>query len=110
MKHYSQEIKAPKNMKEGLQNFVQMIINEIEAENHHEALMKAVDLLNDLWTEDGPYSSVVVESAQEEVERLKDQHKREMGQLQRETDKLLGLAHHKGRKDKELEIRKVLGL
>jgi hypothetical protein len=45
---YYQEIKEPRNMQEGLANFVQMIINELEAGNHREALLKAVDLLNDL--------------------------------------------------------------
>ena len=46
--YYSSAITTPKTKQEGLINFVQMIINEIEAGNHREALLKAVDLRNDL--------------------------------------------------------------
>lgn len=56
-KHYTREIAKPASKLEGLRNFVQMIINEIEADNTQEALLKAVDLLGDLY-EKGPYSEV----------------------------------------------------
>lgn len=46
--YYSRELTEPKDMAEGLQNFVQMIVNQIEAGEHHSALMLAVDLLDDL--------------------------------------------------------------
>lgn len=45
---YSAEVKKPSNKKEGLMNFVQMIINDAEAGDAREAMYKAVDLLNDL--------------------------------------------------------------
>lgn len=45
---YSREITKPANMEEGLQNFVQMIINRIEAGDAREALLLAVDLHQDL--------------------------------------------------------------
>ena len=48
MSYYSEEIKKPKNMQEGLANFVQMIVNELEAGNEREALLMAVDLKNDI--------------------------------------------------------------
>lgn len=47
-KHYSAEIQHPNNLKEGLQNFVQIIINDIESNKPQNALFTAVDLLNDL--------------------------------------------------------------
>ena len=46
--YYTQEIKTPKNRKEGLQNWIQLIINLLEAGNSNEALLQAVDLLNDV--------------------------------------------------------------
>jgi hypothetical protein len=46
--HYSAHLKMPKNKKEGLCNFVQTIINHAEAGNTREALLSAVDLLDDL--------------------------------------------------------------
>lgn len=49
-KHYSHELKEPKTNREGLQNFVQMIINEIEDGNPNEALLKAVDLRQDIMS------------------------------------------------------------
>ncbi len=48
---YSMDLEMPTNAQEGITNFVQMIINEIEAGNATEALLKAVDLRNDLETE-----------------------------------------------------------
>ena len=54
---YTREIKRPKNKEEGLQNFVQMIINCLEAGDHREALLKAVDLHQDLTS--GIYREVV---------------------------------------------------
>lgn len=50
-KFYSMELEMPKNAQEGITNFVQMIINQIEAGNTQEALLKAVDLKNDLECE-----------------------------------------------------------
>lgn len=47
-RYYSRPIKQPKNREDGMRNFVQLIINEIEGGNHQEALLKAVDLLNDI--------------------------------------------------------------
>lgn len=46
--YYSAPISQPKSKEEGLKNFVQMIINDLEKGNHKEALLKAVDLLNDI--------------------------------------------------------------
>jgi len=48
MTYYSEDIKTPKGKQEGLANFVQMIINDLEAGDAGEALLKAVDLKNDI--------------------------------------------------------------
>jgi hypothetical protein len=48
MMYYTREITMPKDKQEGLANFVQMIINELEADNTREALLKAVDLHGDI--------------------------------------------------------------
>lgn len=46
--YYSREVKMPQTKKEGLENFLQLIINRIEAGESQEALLKAVDLLEDI--------------------------------------------------------------
>ncbi len=46
--YYSREIKPPKNKQEGLANFVQLIINQLERGETNEALLTAVDLWNDV--------------------------------------------------------------
>ena len=46
--YYTNVIKMPVNMRGGLSNFLQMIINNIEAGNVEEALLKAVDLQHDV--------------------------------------------------------------
>ena len=48
MTYYSEDIKIPKTKRDGLANLVQMIINDLEAGDAREALLKAVDLKNDI--------------------------------------------------------------
>lgn len=50
MSYYSREIRMPTTRREGLANFVQIIINKIEAGEVDSALMAAVDLHEDLMT------------------------------------------------------------
>jgi hypothetical protein len=57
--YYYAEITMPKTKREGLQNFVQLIINQIEQGEHREALLTAVDLLNDLKSKANPYAEVI---------------------------------------------------
>ena len=47
-KYYTDELKMPKTKTEGLANFVQMAINAIEEGDIREALIKLVDLKNDI--------------------------------------------------------------
>ena len=53
--NYSRELQMPKTKRGGLANFVQMIINELEAGNNREALLRAVDLHNDIISNSNPY-------------------------------------------------------
>lgn len=46
--YYTRPIEMPTTRKEGLANFVQLIINRLEAGDAREALLTAVDLRNDL--------------------------------------------------------------
>lgn len=48
--YYTQNIEMPNDLQQGLANFVQMIINDIESGDEREALLKAVDLHNDITT------------------------------------------------------------
>lgn len=48
MPYYSREITVPKDKREGLENFVQFIINALERGDTREALLKAVDLRQDI--------------------------------------------------------------
>lgn len=56
--YYSREITAPTTRQQGFQNFVQMIINQLEADNPREALLMAVDLLDSISGKSNPYTSV----------------------------------------------------
>lgn len=60
MTFYSREITMPTTKREGLENFIQMIINQIEAGNSQEALLKAVDLLQDVST--GVYDDAMTDA------------------------------------------------
>jgi hypothetical protein len=54
-KAYSRPLTVPATKQEGLANKLQLIINCIEGGDHHEALMQAVDLLDDVRCKSNPY-------------------------------------------------------
>lgn len=58
--YYTREIKMPANKREGLANFVQIIINRLEAGESREALMAAVDLHQDITT--GVYDDAMTDA------------------------------------------------
>lgn len=47
-KTYTSELSQPKDLNDGLSNFIQMAINDIEKGKIREALLKLVDLKNDI--------------------------------------------------------------
>ena len=55
---YARAITAPKSKRDGLVNFVQMIINLFEDGNAREALLTAVDLRQDLMCSSNPYREI----------------------------------------------------
>jgi len=66
MTYYTAEIKMPTTKREGLENFIQMIINHLEADNTREALLTAVDLRQDVTS--GIYDQAITESEGEPVD------------------------------------------
>lgn len=58
---YSRKIEMPKTRREGLANFVQIIINHIETGETREALLSAVDMLNDITN--GLYDDAMTDAA-----------------------------------------------
>lgn len=77
---YSAKIEMPKTRLDGLCNFVQMVINQIEAENPREALLTAVDLLDTLRGQSNPFSSVTAEKDNAMLAELKRQHAAEVSE------------------------------
>ena len=57
--YYSRPIAKPKDRREGLINFVQMIINAAERGDAREAMLLAVDLRNDLASKAAPYKGAL---------------------------------------------------
>ncbi len=64
---YSREIQKPKDRREGFANFVQLIINNIEAGEPQQALLGAVDLLDCITGNANPYVSIT----DDDVSRVK---------------------------------------
>lgn len=57
---YAAEIKMPTTKREGLENFIQMVINKLEAGDTENALLTAVDLLEDVRC--GQYDDAMTDS------------------------------------------------
>lgn len=76
--YYSREIKMPATRKDGLCNFVQMIINQIEAGKAQEALLTAADLLDTLSGNANPFAEVTEGRDNAMVEELNRKHAAEM--------------------------------
>ena len=54
-KYYSRPIESPKSLRDGLANFVELIIHALENNNPDEALYLAVDLREDITGDANPY-------------------------------------------------------
>lgn len=57
--YYSRPLEPPRDRKQGLINFVQMIINAAEAGDAREAMLLAVDLRGDLESKAAPYAGAL---------------------------------------------------
>ncbi|MER8827197.1 hypothetical protein NKH73_14005 [Mesorhizobium sp. M0938] len=65
MNTYTRKIELPANKREGLANFVQMIVNNIEAGEIENALLTAVDLHQDIET--GIHDDAMVNTTAEQA-------------------------------------------
>ena len=86
--HYSRQIEMPKTKRDGLANFVQMIINSAEAGDAQEALLKAVDLLEDIRC--GLYDDAMVDDRARRVQA------KAVADMQSAHDAALAQAHGRG--------------
>jgi hypothetical protein len=97
---YTLEVTMPRTKKEGLQNFVQLIINRIEKGDYREALLTAVDLREEL--ECSTYDAAIsAEAAQSRlIVELERKHKAELAELRKqafEDGQRAGVASERGR-------------
>lgn len=104
MTYYSRKIEMPKTRLDGLCNFVQMVINQLEAENPNEALLIAVDLLDTLRGQSNPFSSITSEKDNAMLAEITRQHAAEV------SDAIIK-AHAEGfTKGEESQKRKLVEL
>lgn len=78
MTYHSRKIEMPSTRLGGLCNFVQMIINSLEAGETNNALLTAVDLLDTLSGQSNPFSSITSEKDNAMLAELKKQHAAEV--------------------------------
>lgn len=108
MTTYSKPIETPITMKEGLCNFVQMIINAAEEGDSREAMLRAVDLLQDL--DSGVYDGALGISKDYARSHLNTQ----LAKAKADAAKFAAAEYARGVKDgalqKQAEIAKSLGL
>lgn len=107
MAYYSREIKIPGTRLQGLCNFVQMVINSIEAGQHESALLTAVDLLDTLEGQSNPFSSITSEKDNAMLAELKRQHSVEVAEAMA-TAHADGFA--KGEASQKQKMVELLGL
>lgn len=99
---HSREIKMPTTKKEGLENFIQMIINRLEDGDSKEALLLAIDLWNDVSS--GIYNDVQTGSLLSNLRAELDA--KHLDQLAKERAR----AFTAGQEHARAEISKRLGL
>lgn len=78
MTFYSRKIEMPNTRLQGLCNFVQMIINSLEAGDSNNALLTSVDLLDTLSGQSNPFSSITSEQDNAMLAQIKKQHDEEV--------------------------------
>lgn len=107
MAYYSRELKTPVTRLDGLLNFVQMVINRLEAGEHHEALMVAVDLWDTLHGTANPFASITADKDNALIEEINRKHALEKADaiVRAHAD---GFA--KGEQAEKARMAKVLGL
>lgn len=101
--HYSRKIEMPKTKRDGLANFVQMIINAAEAGDSREAMLKAVDLHQDITC--GLYDDAMVDAkaANSAMAEARQKHVEDLAET-------ANLHYLKGVADEKARIAVALGL
>lgn len=78
MAYYSRKIEMPNTRVQGLCNFVQLIINSLEAGDSNSALLTSVDLLDTLSGQSNPFSSITSDKDNAMLAEMKKQHAAEV--------------------------------
>lgn len=104
---YSRPIEMPSTRLQGLCNFVQMVINQIEAGDHENALLTAVDLLDTLQSQSNPFSSIASEKDNAMLAELKRRHTQEVIEAMAKA-RADGIAE--GEAAEKLRMSRILGL
>lgn len=107
MTFYSREIEMPKTRLDGLCNFVQMIINQIEADKPHEALLTAVDLLDTLQGSSNPFSSITSNKDNRMLAELEKKHAKAVADA---IIKAHAAGVAEGEKSQKRKLAEMLGL
>ncbi len=102
--YYSRELKMPATKKDGLMNFIQMVINQLEAGNPNEALYIAVDLLNDVMC--GNYDQAIIDTRNTTAALHKELEAKHLRQLAITRER----GYLDGQRDARQEIAQKLGL
>lgn len=107
MTYYSRPIEMPATKLQGLQNFVQMIINKIEAGDTNEALLIAADLHDTLCGSANPFASITADKDNALIEELGRKHAKEISSA-------IARAHadgiEEGKRQQKAALVAVLGL
>lgn len=106
--YYSRKLEMPKNEKEGLQNFIQMIINKAESDDAEGAMYIAVDLLNDLWS--GAYDGAMGVSKDNAKSALFMEITKQHEQAKLNAIEEYNRGFKEGQKTKITEMKKVLNI
>lgn len=107
MTYYSREIEMPKTRLDGLCNFVQIIINQLEAEKSQEALLTAVDLLDTLQGSSNPFSSITASKDNRMLAELEKKHAKAMAEA---VAKAHAAGFSAGEKAQKQRLAETLGL
>lgn len=101
--YYSRKIEMPKTKREGLENFLQIIINRLEAGETHEGLLAAVDLLQDVHS--GVYDDAMKDAKGADLlaKELAEKHTADVIKASEEN-------YSRGVADERARIVKLLGL
>lgn len=101
--YYSRKIEMPATKRDGLANFVQMIVNKLEAGEHREALLTAVDLHEDITC--GLYDDAMTDAKAVNAARMEA-----LAEQQQKIEAAKSAGYEQGVADEKARMAKALGL